>query len=122
MLANETQSVVPGKYRVDYLDLLSSKLVLHFEREPGQNPKTSDIFAQPYVFLFQRLGSLDVQMAATKHTALDKNNSLDLELSTGWNAIKSCEMRVKPATGGLRLLTTEAKFVESSVEIGRAHV
>lgn len=44
---------------------------------------------------------------------MDKNNALDLVLSTGWNDLTACEVRVKPATGGLRLLTREAKFVNS---------
>lgn len=66
--------------------------------------------------MFQRAGALDVQLKATKHTSLDKNNSLELSLSTGWNTLKTCEIRVKPTTGGLRLLTIEAKAVDSSVE------
>lgn len=64
--------------------------------------------------LYQRIGGLDVELIATKHTSLDKNNSLDIQLATGWNKLKSCEVRVKPATGGLRLLTTEAKIINSS--------
>lgn len=64
--------------------------------------------------LYQRDGALDVALSATKHTILNKNNGLDLTLSTGWNDLASCEVSVKPATGGLRLLTTEATLVEES--------
>lgn len=73
----------------------------------------------PEVVLIQRAGALDVQLTATKHTALDKNNSLDLVLSPGWNKLKTCEVRVKPATGGLRLLTMETKIVDSSIDFAK---
>lgn len=53
-----------------------------------------------------------MELSATKHTVLNKNNGLDLTLSTGWNALADCVVSVKPATGGLRLLTTEATLVE----------
>lgn len=82
-------------------------------------PRTTDIFKDSDVTLFRRTGGIDVRVSATRHICLDKNNSLDLELYTGWNPLKSCEIRVRPATGGLRLLTTEAKFVDSSLEFAR---
>lgn len=63
--------------------------------------------------LYQRPDAFDVSLTAAKHTALDRSNSLDLTLRTGWNSLKGCEVRVKPATGGLRILTTDATFVDS---------
>lgn len=39
---------------------------------------------------------------------------MDIELTPGWNELSSAEVRVKAATGGLRLLTSEAKVVNSS--------
>ncbi|KAF4455126.1 Trafficking particle complex subunit 10, partial [Fusarium albosuccineum] len=114
------QSVIPGKYKIDHLGLSSSNLFLHFERDINHPPsQTTDIFKHPEVVIFQRAGALDVQLTATRHTALDKNNTLDLVLNPGWNALKSCEIRVKPATGGLRLLTLEAKVVDSSVKLAK---
>ncbi|KAM5347697.1 hypothetical protein ACJ41O_007521 [Fusarium nematophilum] len=113
-------SVVPGKYKIDHLGLSSSNLFLHFERDINSPPSpTTDIFKHSDVALFQRAGALDVKLTATKHTALDKNNTLDLVLNPGWNSLKSCEIRVKPATGGLRLLTLEAKVADSSVELAK---
>jgi trafficking protein particle complex subunit 10 len=53
-------------------------------------------------------------LSAAKDTILNKNNGLDLTLNTGWNDLADCEVSVKPATGGLRLLTTEAVVVEES--------
>ena len=118
--ANEGQSVVPGTYTISHLGLLSNNMLLHYERDVNYpTQRTSEIFKDPDVTLFQRTGALDVRVSATKHICLDKNNSLDLELCTGWNTLKSCEVRVRPATGGLRLLTTEAKIVDSSMEFAK---
>lgn len=64
--------------------------------------------------LYQRDDVLDVELYASKHTILNKNNGLDLTLTTGWNELADCEISVKPATGGLRLLTNEATIVEDS--------
>ncbi|POR34941.1 Trafficking protein particle complex subunit 10 [Tolypocladium paradoxum] len=116
----DCKSVVAGKYRISHLGLLSSNMLLHYERDVNQPAsRTTDIFKDSDVTLFQRTGALDARLSATKHICLDKNNSLDLELFTGWNLLRSCEVRVRPATGGLRLLTTEAKFVGSSMEFAK---
>lgn len=91
--------------------------MLHFERDvSASTSSTTDILKHPDVMLFQRTSTFDVIMSATKQTSLDKNNSIDLAVHTGWNSIKNCEIRVKPATGGLRFLTTEATILDSSVE------
>lgn len=113
MLADQKfKSVVPGSYWITHLGLRSNNILLHFEQDAGSQQITAtDIFRYSEVVLFQRASAFDAKVMATRHTALDKNNSLDLELNTGWNTVKSCEVRVKPATGGLRFLTTEAKFV-----------
>ncbi|KAL7793048.1 trafficking protein particle complex subunit 10 [Trichoderma ceciliae] len=114
------KSINSGRYKIDRLDLSSKNLVLHFERDVNASTSsTTDIFKNPDVMLFQRTGTFDVIMSASKQTSLDKNNSLDLMIHTGWNSIKECVIRVKPATGGLRFLTTEAAFVGSSVEFAK---
>ncbi|KAH7017073.1 trafficking protein particle complex subunit 10 [Ilyonectria destructans] len=113
-------TLVPGKYRIDHLGLSSSNLFLHFERDINHPPpQDADIFKHPDVTLFQRANALDVQLMATKHTTLDKTNTLDLVLNPGWNTLKYCEIRVKPATGGLRLLTIDARVVDSPVDFAK---
>ncbi|KAK5991780.1 Trafficking particle complex subunit 10-like protein [Cladobotryum mycophilum] len=117
----ECNSVVAGRYKIDYLGLSCSNFLLHFARDISiPTTRASEIFKHADVVLFQRTSSLDITLAATKQTSLDKNNSLDLGISTGWNSITSCEVRVKPATGGLRFLTKEAKIVDSSVEFAKS--
>jgi trafficking protein particle complex subunit 10 len=65
------------------------------------------------------MGSLDVALRATKHTRLDRINSLALELKTGWNSLTACEIRVKAATGGLRLLTTDTVLPSTSAQFSK---
>ncbi|KAM4054331.1 trafficking protein particle complex subunit 10, TRAPPC10 domain-containing protein [Hirsutella rhossiliensis] len=115
----DCNSIVSGKFIISHLGLLSSKLYLYYDQDISQPREAAVVFKDPKVRLFQRTGGLDVRASASKHTCLDKNNALDFELSTGWNDLKSCEIRVRPATGGLRLLTTEAKFVDSSMGFAR---
>ncbi|KAJ6445143.1 TMEM1 family protein [Purpureocillium lavendulum] len=110
-------SVVPGSYRISHFSLQASRVNLHFDRDSQHSPpRTADVFKESDVRVFQRTGALDVCISAGKYICLDKNNSLELELHTGWNQLKSCEIRVRPATGGLRLLTTEARLVNPDLE------
>lgn len=114
------QSVVPGSYRVSRLSLASSNLLLHHEQDINSLPaRTSTIFRDPDVTLFQRTNALNVQLTASKHISLGKNNALDLIVSSGWNTVQSCDVKIRPATGGLRLLTTEAKPVDESMTFAK---
>jgi hypothetical protein len=96
--------------------LESGRLVLEWGRDATQQTTQDEtIFRRSEVVLYQRKQALDLTLTAAKHTTLDQNNSLDLELGTGWNSLQNCEIHVKPATGGLRLLTTEAKVLTPDV-------
>ncbi|PHH71708.1 hypothetical protein CDD82_6369 [Ophiocordyceps australis] len=114
----DCSSVVPARYRISQLSLLSHNVVLSHDMDVHDGPsRTADIFKLSDIRLFQRARVLDVRMVASRQTCLDKNNSLELEVSTGWNALERCEIRIRPATGGLRLLMREAKLVASNVEL-----
>lgn len=120
-LSVHTNSVIPGKYKVNHFGLHSSRIFLHYDADVNTSqPTPAAIFKQPEFTLYQHASALDVELTAAKHTSLDKNNSLDLSISTGWNSLKRCEIRVKPSSGGLRLLTTEAKVVDSALELAKA--
>lgn len=108
----QSTAIIPGSYEVDHLRLSSSNVLLHHEREAGRPvDKTSSILQKPQIVLYHRASALDARLLATKEVRLDKNNSLDLELLSGWNDIKTCEVKIKSATGGLRLLMGESSVV-----------
>lgn len=56
-------------------------------------------------------------LSAAKHHQLDKTHALVLEMPTGWNEIENCELRIRAASGGLRLLTGEAQLIASPLQL-----
>ncbi|KAL2019357.1 hypothetical protein VTK56DRAFT_9737 [Thermocarpiscus australiensis] len=110
----QSTAMMAGTFEVDQVRLRSNKVVLHYERDVNRPlDKSSTALKNPRVTLYQRASCLDVQLMGARDLQLDKKKSLDLELSTGWNAIKTCEVKVKSATGGLRLVMSEAQVLGS---------
>ena len=110
----QSGAMMAGDYQVDQIRLSASNVLLLYEREAGQPvDKSVTIFKNPRVTLYQRAKSLDVRLIGTKDVRLDKNNTLDLEVSTGWNTLINCEVKIRAATGGLRLLMGEATAIGS---------
>jgi hypothetical protein len=106
--------MMSGTFEVDQVQLRSKKVLLYYERDINQTQdKLSGLFKNARVTLYQRTSCLDVQLMGTQDIQLDKKKSLDLELSTGWNTIKACEVKIKSATGGLRLVMSEAEVIGS---------
>ncbi|KAI2464955.1 trafficking protein particle complex subunit 10 [Annulohypoxylon bovei var. microspora] len=115
-----SNSAIPGSYEIDKIDFTANNLHLHHEREAGQPvDKASDTLQSPYVTIYHRSETLDVRLRAWKHIQLDRNNTVDIDLDSGWNDLLNAEIRVKAATGGLRLLTSEAKCVTPSVDFSK---
>ncbi|TGJ79819.1 hypothetical protein E0Z10_g8937 [Xylaria hypoxylon] len=115
-----SNALIPGSYEVDKINLRAGKLCLHFERETSYAvDRTSTLLKSPQVFIYHRADTLDVRLHTSKYIQLDRNNSVDIELDTGWNTLKKAEIRVKAATGGLRLLSSEAKCLDSSFDFSR---
>ncbi|KAK3303093.1 trafficking protein particle complex subunit 10 [Chaetomium strumarium] len=106
--------MMAGTFEVDQVRLCSNKVLLHYERDINQPvDKSSAVLRNPRIDLYQRASCLDVQLMGAQDLQLDKKKSLDLEVSTGWNEIKSCEVKIKSATGGLRLVMSEAEVIGS---------
>lgn len=115
--ANIRQVVIPGTYDFDRIELTASNLCLHFERDVSQPfNKSTDFMRASCLTIYHRADALDVQLTPAKYILLDKNNMIDIELTSGWNELTGAEVRVKAATGGLRLLTSEAKVINSPGE------
>ncbi|KAI1461790.1 trafficking protein particle complex subunit 10 [Annulohypoxylon moriforme] len=115
-----SNSAIPGSYEIDKIDFKASNLHLHHEREAGRSvDKAVDTLQSPYLAIYHRSETLDVKLRASKHIQLDRNNTVDIYLDSGWNNLLNAEVRVKAATGGLRLLTSEAKCVNSPVNFSK---
>ncbi|KAL2176504.1 trafficking protein particle complex subunit 10 [Thermothelomyces heterothallicus CBS 202.75] len=104
--------MMTGAFEVDQVRLVSNKVLLHYERDASQSVENdSAVPKNARVNLYQRASCLDVQLLAARDIQLDKKKSLDLEVTTGWNEITSCEIKIKSATGGLRLVMSEAEVI-----------
>lgn len=111
----QSNMLMPGNYEVDQIRIKSSNVLLHFERELGQVvEKPFTVLQNPAVTLYQRTSSLDVRLFSSKDIRLDSNNMLEVEVMTGWNEITSAEVKIKSATGGLRLLMGDAVILDES--------
>ncbi|ERS95655.1 hypothetical protein HMPREF1624_07729 [Sporothrix schenckii ATCC 58251] len=129
-----SRTIVPGIYTIDQIRIASKNLVLFHDHDEthtvqrlsnvgattasassaSTSSNNKNILAEPHLVLYQRTDALDVQLSTSKDLQLDKNNFLELALITGWNDIQHCEMHIRAATGGLRLITTEAKVLGST--------
>ncbi|KAI3333088.1 trafficking protein particle complex subunit 10 [Ustulina deusta] len=116
-----SNALIPGLYEVDRIDLRAGKLCLYFERDFGYYPsdRTSSLLKSPQVFIYHPTNTLDVRLYTSKYIQLDRSNSVDVELDTGWNDLKKAEIRIKAATGGLRLLSSQAKCLDSCFGFSR---
>ncbi|KAI4601544.1 hypothetical protein KJ359_011674 [Pestalotiopsis sp. 9143b] len=100
---------VPGGYDIDKIELVANNLCLHLDRDVNRD--TVDVLKSSYITIYQRADTLDVRLVPSSHIQLDKNNTIDVELDSGWNELSSAQVKVKAATAGLRLLSSEAKIV-----------
>ncbi|CAK7229402.1 hypothetical protein SEUCBS140593_007231 [Sporothrix eucalyptigena] len=118
-----SRTVIPGLYEIDQMRITAKNLVIFHDRLPTmstpiapatQTAPSTTILPNPHIVLYQRTDALDIQLSTSKDLQLDKNNFLELALLTGWNEVQNCEIRIRAATGGLRLITTEAKVLGST--------
>ncbi|KAK1830401.1 trafficking protein particle complex subunit 10 [Podospora conica] len=105
----QSTTLIVGNYEVDQIRIASGNVFLNHDRQHAQPyAEGLGVLKNPRVTLYQRASCLDARLLPTREVRLDMNNSLDLEITSGWNDIKTCEVRIRSATGGLRLLMAEA--------------
>jgi trafficking protein particle complex subunit 10 len=83
---------------------------------PGQN---DTFFKCPKLLIYHRAEAFDVKLFASRYMHLDRNRSLELELSSGWNEAINGELQIRAATAGLRLQTSEARVVSGTLELSK---
>jgi hypothetical protein len=81
--------------------------------------KNYGFFKCPKLLIYHRAEAFDVKLSASKYLHLDRNRSLEINLSSGWNDVTSGELHVRAATAGLRLQTSEASVINGTLEISR---
>ncbi|KAE8452162.1 hypothetical protein EG329_001629 [Mollisiaceae sp. DMI_Dod_QoI] len=120
-LSVKSNTIVPGTYIATHLILQSNNITLQYDHNSTNvlNTKGGTFFRCPKLLIYHRAEAFDVRLFASRYLHLDRNRSLEIELSPGWNNVTSGELHVRAATAGLRVQTSEAKLVYGTLEISK---
>ncbi|KAJ5917457.1 hypothetical protein N7466_011011 [Penicillium verhagenii] len=121
----DSPTTLQGKYLVDRVEMKSGNLVFAFNSNqhsylPVGFRETDDAEGadhRPYVYCYPPPDGLQAKIVSPHLINLEAMRTLELELSSGRNEIKSGTVRVRPATAGLRLRIAEAEVVEGALEL-----
>lgn len=69
------------------------------------------------ILCFPRAESFDARVFLSHFIHIDKPRYIEVELSSGWNDIKTADIRLKAASAGLRLRTANASTTSGDVSI-----
>ncbi|KAJ5794006.1 hypothetical protein N7457_000605 [Penicillium paradoxum] len=123
------QTTLQGKYFVDRLEMRAGNLVFNFNggrdstlpvgfREAGES---EGIDEQPYIYCYPPAEGLQAKIVSPHLINLQAMRTLELELNSGRNDVKSGTIRVRPATAGLRLRLAETEVVDGKLEVDPNH-
>lgn len=115
----QIKTIIPGTYIATHIILQTGKITLQYDSESVANTKPAPFFKCPNLLLYHRAQAFDVHLFASRYMHLDRNRSLEIELSPGRNNVTSGELHVRAATAGLRVQTSEAKVLDGSLEISK---
>ncbi|KAL5002555.1 trafficking protein particle complex subunit 10 [Aspergillus recurvatus] len=120
----DSSTTLQGKYYVDRVEMRTGNLL--FSMSGGANASLPLGFREdvdeeedtrPYILCYPPPEGLQARIEAPHLVNLEAMRTLELELNSGWNDIKTGVLRVRPATAGLRLRVTEAEVVEGHIDI-----
>ncbi|KAH7417323.1 TMEM1 family protein-like protein [Cadophora sp. MPI-SDFR-AT-0126] len=112
---------IPGIYLVNSIILETSNIVLEYDHSTTElsSPRDNMFFKCPKLLIYHRSEAFDVQLYSSRYMHLDRNRSLEIVLSSGWNKLENGELHVRAATAGLRVQTSEAKIIKGSLELSK---
>jgi len=112
-----------GAYYIDKVILRAKKLRFTHDLRPPTIPETSAlgiVYApsgdeeknqreRPYVLLYPHTRAFDASAHLAKTNHMNKTKHLELRLVSGWNEVQEVDIRLKPASAGLRLYLSDAE-------------
>ena len=100
--------------------LHTSNIILQYQDGSGPNLSRDErFFKSPKILIYHRAEAFDIKLSASKYMHLDRNRTLEIGLSSGWNNVQNGELRVRAATSGLRLQTSETTLVKGELELSK---
>lgn len=91
-----------------------------FNRMKSGKEQSSDALRQPLRILsYPKPGAFRTTLEVHRDTAIDKIRSLDLTCFSGYNAVQGLQVRLRAATGGLRIRTGEARLSDASTPLSK---
>jgi hypothetical protein len=77
------------------------------------------LLGRPRLVLYPRSGSLTADITWIRTISLDKTRSIDISISTGDNEIIHADLRLRPASAGLRLHVVKAEIQDQQHHLDR---
>ncbi|OOO09366.1 TRAPP II complex, TRAPPC10 [Aspergillus oryzae] len=120
----DSSMTLQGKYYVDRVEMRAGSIL--FTSGSGNHSVLPIGFreavdaeedSRPYIYCYPPPKGLQAKIVSPHLVNLEEMRTLELELGSGWNDIKSATLRVRPATAGLRLRIAEAEVVEGDIKI-----
>lgn len=119
----ESHATTFGAYFIDKVILKAKKLRFCHDLRPPTIPETSAlgiVYApsvdeersrreRPFVLLYPHTRAFDASIELGKDDHMGKTKHLHLKLESGWNEVQEMDLRLKPASAGLRLYLADAK-------------
>jgi hypothetical protein len=113
----EAHVIAFGPYVVDRVVVQTGKLYFIHEFSSGTESQPTplgivdleasnalpSVYKQPWVFLYPSSLAFDAEIRLARDIQVAKTRHLEVELKSGWNVIESIDIRLKPASAGLRL-------------------
>ncbi|KGO72752.1 TRAPP II complex, TRAPPC10 [Penicillium italicum] len=125
----DSSTTLQGKYFIGRLEMRAGNLVFNFHgghdstlpvgfRETEDSEETDN---QPYIYCYPPVDALQAKIVSPHLINLQAMRTLELELDSGRNDIKSGTIRVRPGTAGLRLRLAETEVVDGKIEVDANH-
>ncbi|KAF9882827.1 hypothetical protein FE257_005100, partial [Aspergillus nanangensis] len=120
----DSLTTLQGKYFVDRIEVRSGSLLFTYGGGPNsalplgfRESVDASEDTRPYIYCYPPPDGLQAKVVPPRLINLEEMRTLELELRSGWNDIKTGSIRVRPATAGLRLRIAEVEMVEGEIKI-----
>ena len=122
MVVLESNMTTTGWYEPRRIEMVIGNIVLLEEVDthkssqpprPWMTPTGMSVFDRP-VLLYPSVDAFRAKARAPRLIHLPQPRSMLIELSSGWNDVRECTVRLRAATAGLRLQVRKANLLDSA--------